>query len=360
MPRPWMKVETVLTDHPKTRALAKIWGCHRYTVAGFLLALWAYCIEYQDDGDTSELPDELLDELAAPCHATVIGTVTPAREALQRVGFLDPDGQIHDWDDYAGALLDQRGRDRRRQAERRKLESAGAVSREDWAELVTLLGHRCVYCGRVRTRLGVDHVQPLSRGGRHEIGNVLPACRRCNTKKGARLPEEAGMTIVPELALLIKDTRFVPSKVGTIPSNPSPKGSNARVEKSRVEKSIQLQQQQPDYPTRCCIAVNGVLEQRLAGAYRTLTPGEHGDQAALWEAAGIPVDLAVEVLRARAWDFHATPLNRQPHTLRYFDAAVREAWAKRQAEGGPAGLLTDADRMRAAAAAEREREQAAR
>jgi len=115
-----------------------------------------------------------------------------------------------------------------------------------------------------------------------------------------------------------------------------------------------------DYATRCVIAVNQVLSDRLAGAYRSLTPGEHGDVATAWESAGVPIDLAVEVLRARAWDFHASPLNRQPHTLRYFDAAVREAWAKAQADAQPGGAdHKDYLAMRAAAAAEREREQQA-
>jgi 5-methylcytosine-specific restriction endonuclease McrA len=30
-------------------------------------------------------------------------------------------------------------------------------------------------------------VIPLSRGGHHSIGNVLPACERCNLLKNARL-----------------------------------------------------------------------------------------------------------------------------------------------------------------------------
>jgi hypothetical protein len=115
-----------------------------------------------------------------------------------------------------------------------------------------------------------------------------------------------------------------------------------------------------DYPTRCVIAVNQVLSERLAGAYRSLTSAEHGDVAIAWDAAGIPLELAIKVLTERAWEFRATPLNRQPHTLRYFDGAVREAWAKAQADAQPGGA-TDKDylAMRAAAAAEREREQQA-
>jgi 5-methylcytosine-specific restriction endonuclease McrA len=54
---------------------------------------------------------------------------------------------------------------------------------------------RCAYCGRDGgpRDLTVDHVKPLSRGGEHAWDNVVAACRRCNHRKGSRLPYEAGM-----------------------------------------------------------------------------------------------------------------------------------------------------------------------
>ncbi len=39
----------------------------------------------------------------------------------------------------------------------------------------------CAYCEKTAT--SVDHVRPVSRGGRDEKGNVVPACRQCNTSK---------------------------------------------------------------------------------------------------------------------------------------------------------------------------------
>jgi hypothetical protein len=49
-------------------------------------------------------------------------------------------------------------------------------------------GYRCVYCGDVfeAGELSVDHVQPKMRGGDQSPGNVVTACRGCNTLKGAR------------------------------------------------------------------------------------------------------------------------------------------------------------------------------
>ena len=58
--------------------------------------------------------------------------------------------------------------------------------------------HLCAYCGSQfpESELTVEHILPVSRGGRHEWTNVVSACRSCNTRKGSRLPEEAGMPLL--------------------------------------------------------------------------------------------------------------------------------------------------------------------
>ena len=49
-------------------------------------------------------------------------------------------------------------------------------------------GYRCVYCGErfPAEELTVDHVQPRARGGDRSEGNLVTACRGCNTLKGHR------------------------------------------------------------------------------------------------------------------------------------------------------------------------------
>ena len=49
-------------------------------------------------------------------------------------------------------------------------------------------GYRCVYCARVlpAEELTVDHVQSRVRGGDRSGGNLVTACRVCNTRKGHR------------------------------------------------------------------------------------------------------------------------------------------------------------------------------
>jgi 5-methylcytosine-specific restriction enzyme A len=50
----------------------------------------------------------------------------------------------------------------------------------------------CHYCRRqVSPRtLTMDHVTPLSRGGKSVKGNVVPCCKECNTSKRTMLPME--------------------------------------------------------------------------------------------------------------------------------------------------------------------------
>jgi 5-methylcytosine-specific restriction endonuclease McrA len=54
--------------------------------------------------------------------------------------------------------------------------------------------HRCQYCGGAAENL--DHVVPRSRGGLHSWENVVACCRRCNVRKGDRLPGEVGLSLM--------------------------------------------------------------------------------------------------------------------------------------------------------------------
>lgn len=47
-------------------------------------------------------------------------------------------------------------------------------------------GHVCVYCGDTIGPFHLDHVHPVSRGGRSEADNLVVACGSCNMSKGAK------------------------------------------------------------------------------------------------------------------------------------------------------------------------------
>lgn len=59
-------------------------------------------------------------------------------------------------------------------------------------------GFSCGFCGRAgrHDELNLDHVLPVSRGGKSCWENVVTSCIKCNTKKGDRTPAEAGMELL--------------------------------------------------------------------------------------------------------------------------------------------------------------------
>jgi hypothetical protein len=56
-------------------------------------------------------------------------------------------------------------------------------------ELAKLYSSACVSCGSTQ-EITLDHIIPISRGGRHAIGNLQPMCQRCNSSKGDKLMVE--------------------------------------------------------------------------------------------------------------------------------------------------------------------------
>ncbi len=74
---------------------------------------------------------------------------------------------------------------------RRERERARALRQTGWWKRKIASGI-CYYCRRrVGARaLTMDHLVPLGRGGRSIRGNLVPACKACNSRKQASLPIE--------------------------------------------------------------------------------------------------------------------------------------------------------------------------
>jgi len=60
----------------------------------------------------------------------------------------------------------------------------------------------CQYCGErfSAKELTLDHVDPKSKGGSNDPRNLVTACKRCNNRKGARTPDEAGMPLLKPMS----------------------------------------------------------------------------------------------------------------------------------------------------------------
>lgn len=53
----------------------------------------------------------------------------------------------------------------------------------------------CQYCGSNKD-LTLDHVLPKSKGGESSWSNLATACKKCNSLKGDKTPEEANMPLM--------------------------------------------------------------------------------------------------------------------------------------------------------------------
>ena len=74
---------------------------------------------------------------------------------------------------------------------KREREKSRELRKSRWWKNRVALGH-CHWCGKQFTaeELTMDHMIPISRGGRSEKFNLVPCCKACNTQKQRMLPTE--------------------------------------------------------------------------------------------------------------------------------------------------------------------------
>lgn len=86
-----------------------------------------------------------------------------------------------------------RQKQRRSDAIRRaRIAKAGGTITPEWWRLLFDVFETgvCVYCGATDRPLTMDHWIPVSRGGPTEVGNLIPCCGSCNSRKGNKSPDE--------------------------------------------------------------------------------------------------------------------------------------------------------------------------
>lgn len=113
----WLELHQSVAWHKKTCALATKLRVRRAEALGLVATLWLWALEHAQDGALGHLTDREV-SAAAGWHKRPEDFVL----ALNAVGFLDADGSIHDWYDFAGRLIEQRRDDleRKRAARRGK------------------------------------------------------------------------------------------------------------------------------------------------------------------------------------------------------------------------------------------------
>ena len=86
-----------------------------------------------------------------------------------------------------GKACNQRGHTKRKAREK---EIINTLTSDEWVEILKEYRFKCAYCGCEFTlfnRETRDHIIPISKGGNNIKENVVPACRSCNSKKGASI-----------------------------------------------------------------------------------------------------------------------------------------------------------------------------
>lgn len=74
---------------------------------------------------------------------------------------------------------------------RRERAKARELRKSRWWQQKTASG-KCFYCHKKFKfkELTMDHLVPLARGGQSTKDNLVPCCKKCNTKKKSMLPLE--------------------------------------------------------------------------------------------------------------------------------------------------------------------------
>lgn len=200
----WFRVDDQFPHHPKAR-MAGVEGRALWLAAG------AACAARNTDGVVAPLVVKDACYLAEVDQETATGllvasglwhdpkTLRRCDRCRKAAGKLEPGSfYFHDWLDY------QLTRDVAKLPEHRVKHNRNKALSRDHAlreAIVTRDRGHCRYChkrvdfaDRVSDDGGTyDHKDP---DGPNTLENVVVACRGCNTEKGKRTPEEAGMPLL--------------------------------------------------------------------------------------------------------------------------------------------------------------------
>jgi hypothetical protein len=111
----WLELHIGLRDHPKTARLRRRLGVTLPQAIGHVVMVWTWAVRYAPNGDLSRFDADVIADAAG-------WDDDPGQfvRAMIAAGFLDEDLTIHDWDAYAGRLVDRREANARRMREARE------------------------------------------------------------------------------------------------------------------------------------------------------------------------------------------------------------------------------------------------
>lgn len=114
--------------------------------------------------------------------------------------------------------------------------SRRSISTQSRSAVFNLTNGRCLYCRKNINidNFHVDHLYPISRGGRNSLNNYVPACSQCNLSKRAKIIVDVD---VPKIETLEETILCLKKDIET-------KSTDIEILKSNIkfqEKFIELQ-----------------------------------------------------------------------------------------------------------------------
>lgn len=93
------------------------------------------------------------------------------------------------------------GKSRNQIRNSKKKNLPATLTKEEWENILEKHNYSCVYCGISNVPLAQEHWIPMSKGGGYTVDNIVPACKRCNSRKHTMTGDEF-------LAILQKEKEY--------------------------------------------------------------------------------------------------------------------------------------------------------
>lgn len=199
----WIKMRQDLHDDPAVVQIALLIDTEEDSVVGKLHRLWCWADKHTTDGTAPAITSKWVDRYVSK---------TGFADAMAKAGWISfsADGvTFPSFDIHNGQSAKVRAEASIRQRLSRKNRDEGvtgvartSIPKPFTRHVLNRDGFTCVYCGTSsdekteasrKAVLSIDHIVPESRGGSASVDNLVCCCRKCNSEKNDRTPEEWGL-----------------------------------------------------------------------------------------------------------------------------------------------------------------------